>query len=226
MPENESGAHKAEILRKFKAVTTLRRFNNGLSVVVVGLGLYLVILPFLPSLQLWIDKWFDDTSGYRYQSELAAQNNINSSDLAAPPTENTLIIPSIQVDEKVVEGSSLDVIGGGGVWRRPGTSTPDQGGNTVIVGHRFSYSDPSTFYHLDKMNQGERFAVFWNSQEYIYEVFEEKVVPATAIEIEDESPTPIMTLYTCTPVWTARDRLVIKARLVEAPDGFSGESSI
>ncbi len=83
-----------------------------------------------------------------------------------------------------------------------------------MVAHRFSYSDPATFYHLDKVKIGERFAVWWEQEEYIYEVFDISIVPPTSIEIEGPTDEAIVTLYTCTPVWTASDRLVIKARLV------------
>lgn len=194
---------------------THKRFNDGLAVVVMLLGLYIVILPWWPNISLWVTQLFDQSDGYVYRGELSS-GRADDGNLKPPPAENTLVIPSIAIDETVIEGDSLAVIGGGGVWRRPQTSTPDKGGNTVIIGHRFSYSDPSTFYHLDKIDEGERLSVWWNSQEYVYEVFESVVVPATAIEIEDNTEEPILTLYTCTPIWTAQDRLVVRARLVES----------
>lgn len=176
--------------------------------------MYIIALPFLPFLNLWVLEFQDDTNGVQYQGQLAELQGVDSSNLAPPPTENTLVVPGIQVDETVLEGADIGVLNEGGVWRRPQTSTPDQGGNTVVVAHRFSYSDPSTFFHLDQLQEDDTFVVWWEGKEYIYEVFEVVEVPATAIEIEGPTDDPILTLYTCTPVWTALNRLVVKAELV------------
>lgn len=195
---------------------THRQLNNWLTAVVVGLGLYITILPWLPNLQLWLTQWFDDTNGYVYRGDLS-NGQADDSNLSDPPADNRLVIPSIALDEPIVEGATLRVVGLGGTWRRPNTSTPDKGGNTVLVGHRFSYSDPATFYHLDKVNVGEKFDIWWNQQEYIYQVFETQVVPASAVEIEGATTEPIVTLYTCTPIWTATNRLVVRAKLINGP---------
>lgn len=195
---------------------THKRFNDGLSFLVALLGLYIIVMPWLPNVSLWWDSVWDDSQGYVYQGNLAEGNEaVDDNALQAPPDKNTLVIPSISLDETILEGDSLAVLNDGGVWRRPATSTPDNGGNTVIIGHRFSYSDPSTFYHLNKLNIGEKFAVWWDETEYVYEVYEKRVVAATALEIEDNTEESIVTLYTCTPLWTARDRLVVRAALVE-----------
>ncbi len=191
----------------------LRTFNNGLTFVVLSVSVYIIVLPFLPFLTLWWSEFTDSSNGYRYDSQLARDAG-QTDNLTPPPENNTLVIPGIQIDHSVTEGADISALSVDGVWRRPNTSTPDQGGNTVMVAHRFSYSEPATFYHLDKVDVGERFAVWWEQEEYVYEVFDVSVVPPTAIEIESQTDEPIVTLYTCTPVWTAAERLVVKARLV------------
>lgn len=189
---------------------THRQFNNGLSAVVIGLGLYITLLPWLPNISLWWNQLWSD--GYVYHGQLSG--NQDGDGLVDPPKDNRLVVPSINLDEPIIEGANLGVIGGGGTWRLPHTSNPVDGGNTVIVGHRWSYSDPATFYHLDKISVGERFAIWWQEKEYVYEVFDSRVVPATELSVEAPSPEPIVTLYTCTPIWTAANRLVIQARLL------------
>lgn len=205
-------------LKRSEKITTgrsrLRTFNNFLTAGVISLSFYIITLPFIPHFQLWWTEFNDKTSGVQYGGELAKLSGVDSDGLAEAPEENTLVVPGIQVNEEVLEGGDISVIGDGGVWRRPKTSTPDQGGNTVFVAHRFSYSDPSTFYHLDKVETGDVFATWWEGKEYIYKVSEVSTVAATTIEIEDNTDEPILTLYTCTPVWTAVNRLVIKADLV------------
>ena len=43
------------------------------------------------------------------------------------------------------------------------------------------------------------------------------VVDPTQIEIEAPTDDPILTLYTCTPVWTAAQRLIVRSKLVSDP---------
>ena len=193
---------------------TLRHFNHLLTVIVLALSLYMIAFPFLPYIDLWRAQVADNTGGVQYVGLLAEENDeTENENLREAPEENRLVLPSITLDEEIVVGSDPDNIHRG-AWHRPRTSTPDQGGNTVIVGHRFSYNSPATFYHLDKMEVGDTFAIWWEGKEYVYRVFQTRVVEATAIEIEDNTDEPIATLYTCTPVWTATDRLVIRGELL------------
>lgn len=176
----------------------------------------MLVLPLWPHISLWWDKRNDTTGGFTYQSRL-----IEAPDESAPPPkpipqDNRLVLPTLQLDEEVHEGNGSWVLSEG-LWRRPHTSTPDKGGNTVIVGHRFTYDDPSVFFHLDKINIGDKFPLYWEGIEYNYEVIDVKVVSALAVEVENQTEDPILTLYTCTPIWTSRDRLVIVSQLIEEP---------
>jgi LPXTG-site transpeptidase (sortase) family protein len=192
----------------------LARINDVLTIVVVLIGLHIVLLPLLPKFTLIVATASDKTGGYKYQSTLADNNpNINKDALKPKPSDNRLVIPKINIDEKIIEGDAPTTVDKG-VWRRPKTSTPDKDSNTVLVGHRFSYSDPATFYNLDKMKTGDRFTLFWDKTEYIYEVTGTKVVPPTAIEVESPTKDHTLTMYTCTPIWTAANRLVVTSNLV------------
>lgn len=190
-----------------------KKLNDYLAIIVVTLGLYIVIMPWLPQISLWLSSLFDQTDGFVYRGDLST-GKVDDNVLKAPPEDNRLVIPSIKLDETIKEGNSLAVLNDGGTWRRPNTSFPNEDGNTVIIGHRFSYSDPSTFYHLDKLKIGDRFAVWWQQEEIIYEVYETLVVPATAVDIENQTADRRLTLYTCTPLWTAQNRLVVRSRPV------------
>ena len=104
-----------------------------------------------------------------------------------------------------------------GVWRRPNTSTPDGGGNTVIVGHRFTYAaGAAVFYNLDKIQVNDPITLTWHGRAYIYKVTETKVVDPGELSVEAATQEPRLTLYTCTPLWTSKSRLVIVAEPVEA----------
>ena len=174
----------------------------------------MIAFPFLPYLDLWREQLSDNTGGVRYGGLLASENGeSDNSNLKQPPEGNQLVIPGIAIDEPIVVGDDPSNIHRG-AWHRPRTSTPNEGGNTVIVGHRFSYSSPAIFYHLDRVKEGDTFAIWWEGKEYVYRVFQTSVVDATAIEIEDNTEDPIATIYTCTPVWTATNRLLIRGELL------------
>lgn len=190
---------------------TLRTYNNALSVVVIVLGLYIAVSPFLPQITYELRDKSPNASA-PYSGELAKV--VGSTSDAQKPQDNRLVIPSIQIDEPIVEGGDIWVIRNGGTWRRPQTSKPNQDGNTVIVGHRFYGSNISTFYHLDKVLIGQVLAVYWEGEEYLYEVTETKVVEATEVEIEAPTNDKQLTIYTCTPIWTAKQRLVVIAKPV------------
>lgn len=195
-----------------------RIINHVLLVILVILSGYIMFIPFLPEVEAFYNQSVDNTRGYKYESKLARQDatarNILVDALKPIPQQNTLVIPQIGVDSPIVEGIGPDVLSGG-LWRRPHTSTPDKGGNTVITGHRFLYSSgPKTFYNLDKVKIGDKFFLFWEGKEYDYEVVDVFVVEPDQIEIEDNTDEPLLTLYTCTPLWSATQRLVIRARLI------------
>lgn len=191
-----------------KANARLRIFNNILTVLVVLLGLYMIVTPFLPRASYWLRN--NETATNTHYKRYLNQNNGN---LPTPPNRH-LIIPSIGLEAEIFEGDTSSTLKKG-VWRRPKTSTPDKGGNTVLVAHRFVYHGEAPFYNLDKVNPGDTFSTFWEGAEYLYKVRETKIVEPSAIEIESNTADPIMTLYTCTPIWTAKQRLVIIADLAE-----------
>jgi LPXTG-site transpeptidase (sortase) family protein len=191
---------------------TLRQFNNVLTVLVVTLGLYSITAPFLPQLLFWL-RPTDPAVTAPYAGALATAVG---NDTPAPlPEENRIVIPALSLDEPIIESNTINSISAGGTWRRPASSTPEKGGNTVIVGHRFFGSRASTFYHLDKLNTGEIIALYWNGVERLYRVDAIQTVAADALFIEAPSEQEKLTLYTCTPLWTATNRLVVTALPIE-----------
>jgi len=190
---------------------TLRRFNNWLSVVVILFGGYIALSPLFPRVAYFFQDKSPEVSA-PYSGELAQE--IGSSSTASRPQDNRIVIPSIQINEPILEGSNIWVIRKGGTWRRPQSATPTENNNTVIVGHRYYGSNVSTFYNLDKVKIGQKLALYWEGKEILYEVTESKIVAATAVEIEAPSKEKKLTIYTCNPIWTAKDRLVVIARPV------------
>lgn len=186
---------------------TLRRFNHGLTVLVALIALYIVLAPFLPQVTWWA----------RHEAPLIKKptsTSLPSTSPEAPAIEgDKLVIPRLDMQETVY-GGGMEALRKG-VWRLPHTSTPDKDGNTVLVGHRFTYSGEAVFYHLDKVEVGDPIGLNWHDVFYKYRVVAIKVVPATEVSIEADTTKPRLTIYTCTPLLTAKDRLVIQAEPVK-----------
>ncbi len=171
-------------------------------------------MPVLPQVSYWYHKKATSSvAGLPYKTNEVGQEDLNTKRKEIPK-DNRVVIPSLALDEKIFEGADPNTVHKG-VWARPNTSTPIKGSNTVLVGHRFTYNGPATFYHLDKVIVGDRILVYWQGKEYNYGVKSIKTVPATATEVENATSTPTLTLYTCTPLWSAKDRLVITAERMD-----------
>lgn len=130
------------------------------------------------------------------------------------PKKNVLSIPKIGVEINIVEGKNEKALFRG-AWRLPGTSSPDLGGNTVLGAHRWLYKPPSsrTFYNLDKVSAGDSIKIFWEGKEYSYRVRETKIVAPQDVEILKNTEENILTLFTCTPLFSSKQRLVVIAKL-------------
>jgi sortase A len=141
---------------------------------------------------------------------------------SAPEVEqsNSVVIPSMLLDKSILEGpvSQTYQILDKGIWRWPEGSTPDKGGNTVLIGHRFTYTNPrGVFYYLNKVTIGDEIGVFWNNKEYLYRVVSVTQVSPNDTTIENNTPNAELTIFTCTPLWLPRDRLVVIADLEGTP---------
>lgn len=183
---------------------SLRHINWLLASLIVLINLYVIAVPFLPALQFWLDEKTNQTAEAQLTEEVKGDS---------PKTyeTNTIIIPRLRLSEKIFEGPDISAANKG-VWHRPNSSSPNKESNTVLVGHRFTYQDPKgVFYHLDKVKVGDELAVFWNKQRYNYVVTETKTVPASEASVEAPTTNAALTLYTCTPLWSAKDRLVVTA---------------
>lgn len=122
---------------------------------------------------------------------------------------NRIVIPKIGVDMPIVEGRDAKSSLLKGAWRIPGTKNPKSGGNMVISAHRYLYTNgPKTFYHLDKLEMGDEFMIYWEGIEYRYRVTESMIVPPTKVEILDNTAAPRVTLFTCDPIFTSKNRLI------------------
>jgi sortase A len=131
-----------------------------------------------------------------------------------PPTGAALAIvkiPSIGVEKAVVQGVSLaDLKKGPGHY--PNTSMPGQPGNAAIAGHRTTYGAP--FFNLDELGPGDPIFVTTSQGSFRYEMREKKVVKPSEVSVLDPTDDDRLTLTTCNPRFSAKERLVVVASLV------------
>lgn len=180
----------------------LRHINRCLLFAIVLLNGYVIITPFLPQVTYQVSQAFSEPQSI----ETPEQRAEISSDT------DHLVIPKIGLDQKVWFGDNPWLVNKG-VWHIPHSSTPDKGSNTVLVGHRFSYKDAAVFYHLDKLEVGDPLVFAYGGKLYTYRVNEKKIVNPEDVYVEDPTEDERLTLYTCHPLWSTRQRLVLVANL-------------
>ena len=199
----------------------LPRVNNVLLVLVILTNLYVISVPFIPQALFFVNKHAGQQKELEEALKPGSPIPVASGSATAggqPSQGNRLIIPSMILDQTVVEGTNMYRALDQGVWRWPGGSTPDKGGNTVMLAHRFTYTQPKgVFYFLDKVKAGDDIGIIWNDERYVYTVKQTKVVTPRQTEILSPTVTPTLTLYTCTPLWLPKNRLVVVAELKDDP---------
>jgi sortase A len=122
-----------------------------------------------------------------------------------------VIIPKIGVDVVLVQGTGRgDLREGPGHW--PETPLPGLGGNFVVSGHRTTYGGP--FLKLDKLAAGDEIDVLLPYVAATYRVTRTVVVRPDQTDVVTQRGVEELSLATCHPVYSARQRLVVKAEMV------------
>lgn len=127
-----------------------------------------------------------------------------------------LSIPKLGIDGLVVyEGVDTETLNKG-----PGhmgtTPVPGQPGNSVISGHRTTHGRP--FFDFDLLAPGDRVEVETSTGVHVYEVRETQIVLPTDVWVTNDRPGGWLTMTTCNPKFSARERLVVFAELVAGPN--------
>lgn len=132
--------------------------------------------------------------------------------------ENRLYITKIDVNVTYASGDE-SVLEQGAWWRQPQNGNPVDGGNFVLSAHRFIMGltpqqtlRKSPFYNIDKLKTGDELVVDYDGKRYTYEISKIFSVTPDAIEIENRTSEPQLTLYSCTLGGSADGREVIIAK--------------
>lgn len=196
--------------------------------------------------QLWVTDWINqgvqEEASVELETELdqgstSPPETIDPSDfLGTEPPPETPDLIEFHAEEPVAAGESFafisipeigleDVVMYEGVDREtlkkgPGhmvtTPLPGQPGNAVISGHRTTHGRP--FFDVDLLEVGDRVEVETEIGTHVYEIREIQIVEPTDVWVTDNRPGGWLTLTTCHPKFSARQRLVIWAEMVEGPN--------
>lgn len=128
-----------------------------------------------------------------------------------------LIIKSVNIKGKVIDGKDSSALDRG-FWYYPLSRPFGEKGKSIIIAHRFQYIPPrtDTFFNLDKVKIGDKIIIKQSNIDFVYRVTNIKVVEKNKIEILQSNNTKgpnKLVLITCTPLWTAKQRLVVTAKL-------------
>ena len=134
-----------------------------------------------------------------------------------PTIFGKLEIPNINVNPFVVSGTDeLSLQFGPGHYI--GTKVPGSGGNVGIAGHRTTYGAP--FSRLDQVSIGDEIYLTVGLNKYYYVVDDIEVVDAnTGDYVLFNRGDDRLTLTTCHPRYSARQRLVVSGILTRIESG-------
>ena len=125
-----------------------------------------------------------------------------------------LEIPRMGLNRIVVEGATADALTKG-PGHFPETPLPGQLGNAAIAGHRTTHLHP--FFDIDKLQPGDEIIVTTLNGRYVYHVTGTEVVApedyAAVIPTTDVTKATL-TLVSCTPRYSAKNRIVVRSDLV------------
>ncbi|MDP4038598.1 MAG: sortase [bacterium] len=215
-----------KISRETKKKVLSKIFNKKtLKYAGIGIGSFLIfaLIFNLPVIFLRISYSFKKPEPAKVQQAVVAENNKSQAQKVSP--QNLIMIPKINVNAPVIYENSRDegtvlLALRNGVVIYGGTALPGQKGNSVIIGHSSNdWWEPGDykfiFALLDQVTNGDKIQINYDSKKYVYEVIDKKVVEPNNLSVLDPTPSPVLTLITCTPPGTSWKRLIVTAKQIE-----------
>jgi LPXTG-site transpeptidase (sortase) family protein len=204
----------------------LKIANTFLLILIIITTVYIISSPFLI-------KLFKNDVSNTYSQESKVSKEISNTVIKDPvilnPNQNkskerppadknnadpnfNITMSSLNLNSKLFTSTSSKDLNKG-IWHRSSSGNPLSGGNMVITAHRFLYTgNNNTFYNLPNIKLDDTIVITWEGKQYDYKVTNLFEVTPDAVEIEAPTEEHILTLYTCTPLWTSAKRFVVQAK--------------
>ncbi len=159
-------------------------------------------------------------------------------DMPIYPSDNRIVIPRLNKSIPLVSvpnhtdwdalERSMQAALREGVAVHPVSRPPDQNGNFFVTGHSsyYFYDEgryKDVFALLHEVDDGEKIAVYWGGKKYEYVINGRIVVKPNEVDVlKQPKNKKMLTLMTCTPIGTAKKRLVLTAEPINAPSKKRG----
>ena len=183
----------------------------NLCVALVGAGM--VAYPF--ATDAFATRWVQPRAASRLASPAYATAYREGRVPTASPLTR-LRIRRLGIDVVVVQGVTREALRAG-AGHYPNTPLPGERGNVAIAGHRVTYGKP--FRHMDDVVRGDRIELETPVGTFTYVVTRAPFVVAPKdLSVLRQDARSMLTLTTCNPVHSARERLVVQAVLLGGAD--------
>jgi sortase A len=124
-----------------------------------------------------------------------------------------IVIPKINLVHPIFEGiEESSIHWGPGHW--PGSAIPGMNGNAVFAGHRVTHTRP--FLDIDLLAPGDQIIFHLATATYVYEITDHVIVGPNDTWITNPTPTPTVTIFACHPKHSAKQRYVVRGKLISA----------
>jgi|LakMenEpi03Aug12_release.lakeMendotaPanAssembly.Ray.scaffolds.fasta_scaffold265812_1 LPXTG-site transpeptidase (sortase) family protein len=148
------------------------------------------------------------------QKNDTSKNNTSQRSSVRLPREGTrlgmMFIPRLKMRSPIVEGVTDPMFDlGMGHW--PGTAMPGERGNAVYGGHRTA--GPAPLYYVERLQVGDPIIILKGLKKVEYRVISKRIVKPTALWITHQSSGSMLTLFSCHPRHSTKQRYVIQAIL-------------
>lgn len=215
----------ASVLHTLRTRPAARRTLSTLSILLFLVGAGMFAFPFATDIYAdhMLQRPLEDQFGTDEFREQYAARNVQSGE---PLTR--IVIPTLGVSAMVVEGTSQAALRAG-AGHYPNTPLPGEAGNVAIAGHRVTYGRP--FNRMDELTVGDEVTLETPLAVHTYRIVghpAEAQSPCSngACWVTDphdwavvsDTPGSMLTLTTCHPKGSARQRLILRAELVGSVD--------
>lgn len=159
-----------------------------------------------------------------YLGNISKPQPISNSSPAAEISKNTsqILIPTLSIKAPIIYTESTDNAKiafdlRSGVVHYGSTAMPGQKGNVVIFGHSSGLAwAPGDykfiFTNLEKIKVNQQIVIDYLGVRYLYEVTDTKTVIPTDLSVLKSNGKAELSLITCTPVGTSKNRFVVQAK--------------
>lgn len=204
------------ILEVLRARPVARRLLSGVSVLLAVIGVGMLAYPFATN--VWAERLQRQLAKEFVKPETKIAYQEGTLGTGDPLTR--ISIPAIGLDPRlVVEGTTESALrAGAGHYKN--TPLPGEEGNVAIAGHRTTFSKP--FANIDNLEAGDDIILETPVGTYVYKVMSAEAVGRSAnpyvVQNNDWSPIAqsagkTLTLTSCHPKGSSRERIIVKAEL-------------